>query len=94
MLNFTLKFPPDPNRSVRDPVLLETGTGAATGLETEGTACEEDPETAEETVWETRGEICATTWETISSEAGAGGGTGRLIGAEGLEAPETAEETV
>ena len=59
VLNLTLKSPPDPKRSVMDPVLLETGAAAATGVGAEEAADDdlEDPETAEETVWETRGEI-------------------------------------
>jgi len=58
-----------------------TGTATATGA-TEGLASELEaepelelellvtPDTAEDTVWETKGLICATTWETMSSFGG------------------------
>ena len=98
VLNFTLKFPPVPNKSVIDPVLLGTGAGAATGLEIDGedTLEDLDPETAEETVCETKGEISATTWDTISApeEDEEVAVTGLGVGAGRLEAPDTADDTV
>ena len=124
VLNLTLKSPPEPNRSVTEPTFLEAvgaawmgrGAGArgagigagrlAWNLDPE---LKFDPETAEETVWETRGDMSATTWETILLDRGLEaelentvvdkGAAGTTIGRAGAGAvvrlvPETAEDTV
>ena len=106
VLNLTLKSPPDPKRSVTEPRFLEAVAGAGRGAAATGAGARGAgtglrkflllPDTAEDTVWETRGPISDTIWATmllvLGARAGAGAGAGGARGR--LPVPETAVETV
>ena len=74
VLNLTLKSPPEPNRSATEPTFLEAEADAWTGREARGAGTgagwlawnldpelKFDPDTAEDTVWDTSGDNCAST---------------------------------
>ena len=116
VLNLTLKSPPEPNSSATDPTFLEADADAWTGRGARGAETGAgllawnldpelrfDPDTAEDTVWETRGAMLETTWDTMLSELAllektvverGAEGTTRGAGADVRLDPDTAEDTV
>ena len=115
VLNLTLKSP-EPNSSATEPTFLEAEADAWTGRGARGAGTgagrlawnldpelKFDPDTAEDTVWDTSGDNCASTWVIMSSESapsvtavGAAGRTerGRAVVTEGRLEPEMVENTV
>ena len=74
VLNLTLKSPPEPNSSATEPTFLEAEADAWTGRGARGAGTgagwlawnldpelKFDPDTAEDTVWDTSGDNCAST---------------------------------
>ena len=103
-----MKSPPEPNSSATEPTFLEADADAWTGRGARGAgtgagrlAWNLDPDTAEDTVWETRGAMLETTWDTMLSELALlektvveRGAAGRGAGADVRLDPDTAEDTV